>query len=246
MFKKFLNGTFNALSKKSKPVSIVQASLDKAYDNVGAKRQHTGLDWDATVKAVQEMVDSAEAQWRATTKSHEILSDMLRHLGGFAWRRDADGRYLYVNQSMCSMMLIPDIRTLNKDMQLVCLNEVKGYTDEELVDAYIERTGTEHGFRDHAKLIDEQIKQRGETCRFMQFGHIDKVLRAYYTVASPMYDKGVFCGTAGFSIDETARCAYLKLQLEAMKYAGQLDFVGKGLYLTQVGDSGLDDSCLPF
>lgn len=179
---------------------------------------------------LSQAVQKAAVQHRKLVQSYNLIHETLHAAGGIIWRKDANGRYLFANAAHCRTFLMPD-RCHEIQSHLQGTESAQGFTDQELIRAYIARTGSQHTFMDSAETIDNYVKDTGEQCNFLALGMVGAKPMALHLIETPVYENDRYAGLVGFGFDLAAMGGSMLLLSQEYIDQGNAKELGKGLYL---------------
>jgi hypothetical protein len=186
--------TENKLTKVIEDFDTVKKDFSKAFDLAKAQRDELLQTKKELEEANQEILEVNDI----LASTNKLLSEMAHAAGGLICRKDADGRYLFINEYQCQMFF---------EMQPSCSGLVIGRTDIELIEEFKSRTGKEHTFGDICANTDKHCKSTGKCCLYVEFGKIgdrDVVLK---TIKTPITKpNGEDDGIVVFGWDVTFIC----------------------------------------
>lgn len=153
-------------------------------------------------------------------RKNRILHAMIEAAGGFVWIKDADGRYVFCDNSFCHFFFDTPAH-----------ESVVGFTDVELLEAFRSRTKKQHTFGEMCMSTDTHCRDQKTKCRYIETGYIDGSLVILDIVKTPLFDEaGAFTGTVGMAWDRAEDCDHIQKDISMFKAEGRLEELCTGVF----------------
>jgi len=181
---------------------------------------------------VAENIQKAKLERELLQQHLAILESTANEAGGMLWRKDADHCYLYANRYHCRHFF---------GLPAHCIGMIRGKSDLELANDYIERTGEWHGFADLCWRTDNHARDLRKRAVYVEVGVIGREERVLKVIKTPLFRDGIFIGTVGFAMDLTFDCAGVFATIEIGIQNGAVEPLEDQIYWIKDPDTcGLD------
>ena len=146
-------------------------------------------------------------------QSDNFLKLISKHLPDMLWAKDLEGKYLYVNDSICKNLLMADpSEVIGKNDVFFALRERNKYPDYKQW----------HTFGELCFNSDYVVIENMKPMKFEEYGNIKNKLTYLEVHKAPLYDdSGKLIGTIGSGRDITAQ-VLLERKIEKLAYFDQL------------------------
>lgn len=151
----------------------------------------------------------------------QILENTANEAGGMLWRKDNEGLYQFANRYRCTHFL-----RLHEN----CFNTVIGYSDIDIINDYIERTGLWHGFALHEDITDAHVQKLGYEGVYVTIGVIGTEEKLFKSIKTPIYIDREYDGIVGFASDLTFDCTGIIHTLEHGLYTNTVEMLNEGCF----------------
>ncbi len=145
-------------------------------------------------EALREKTDEQRTLLAALKQQRDFLRTLSDNIPDLIWAKGADGKYLFVNQAMCDVLLkcnSPD--------------EAVGKTDLFFAER-VRARGHRHDFGEMCIGTDQVIYDTRKPAKFDEYGHIQGEFTWLEVHKAPFYDtRGEMIGTVGCGRDITSR-----------------------------------------
>lgn len=175
-----------------------------------AIEKHREEDWVPDIndfqKRVSETIQEAKEQRQLLQQHIDVLDSTANAAGGMLWRKDENGLYLYANRYHCRHFF---------GLPAECTDMVRGKSDMDLINNYIERTGEWHTFPDTCELTDAHVREVGHRSAYVEVGRIGPSEKLLKIIKTPLFEGDRFVGSVGFALDMTFDCAGVFASIDA-------------------------------
>lgn len=174
------------------------------------------LDIQEDKKRISELIAELKIvkQWNFEYVS--ILDGVTESMKAMVWSKDKDHKYILANAIHCNSFF-------GFDTSNVCLEEIKGRSDQELLETYFES----HPFSNICSISDDFVKNRGTICHFMEAAVVNNEQLLLYIIKIPIIENGEFKGTNGIAWDMSSLSEFLIKTLNSWIHEGKATLVVK-------------------
>ena len=145
-------------------------------------------------EALREKTEEQRSLLAALKQQRDFLRTFSDNIPDLIWAKGADGKYLFVNQAMCDVLLKCDSP-----------DEAVGKTDLYFAER-VRARGHRHDFGEMCVGTDQVIYDTRKPAKFDEYGHIQGEFTWLEVHKAPFYDnRGEMIGTVGCGRDITGR-----------------------------------------
>jgi PAS domain S-box-containing protein/putative nucleotidyltransferase with HDIG domain len=138
----------------------------------------------------------AVAMEKEVKRQSDFLRSMADNIPDLIWAKDMEGRFLFVNQAMCKVLLKcdgPDEAIGKTDLHFALLIRAQGYR---------------HDFGEMCVNSDVMVHQTGKPAKFEEYGYVKGDFLYLEVYKAPLFDgQGAMVGTVGCGRDITEKKA---------------------------------------
>ncbi len=168
--------------------------------------------------------------YREMQQMYDLITSTAHAAGGFIWRKNVEGRYLFANRTMCNHLLIPHMKDIKTTRE--CTKEILNKTDDEILSEYAYNNPYYSTFAEALVIADKHTMCSGERSEFLELGRIQGNPMLVQSVRTPVFSKdGALEGTIGFGLDVSDRCDELLAQVRSWVSIGGAEELHPSVYL---------------
>jgi hypothetical protein len=128
-------------------------------------------------------------------RQHRILNETLKAAGGYVWRKDTEGNYVWCDPAFC--------RDFFAIQDWDCAHQIEGVPAMDLFARYEAATGHTNHFYKTCPMTDAHCLQKARRCRYVEIAYLGQKLKVFDIIKTPLLRDGEN-GIVGFAVDRTA------------------------------------------
>jgi PAS domain-containing protein len=152
------------------------------------------------IQQLQVQTELAYREYRKIEAALAFHTAMLDSSGGFVWRKDTEGRYLFANRSMRNGLLVPCMHAIDPAGDLS--DQVLEKTDAEILSGSPLSDSERSTFLKTNVIADQYTLQCRQRSEFLELGTVMGRPMMIHTIRTPLFDDaGQLEGIIGFAMD---------------------------------------------